>query len=51
MTADAIGALRADRDAILELGTGLTEAGWAAASGCPGWDERQRGLVAQLKVF
>jgi hypothetical protein len=84
MTAKAIGALRADRDALLQLGTGLTEAGWAAASGWPArasrsprsartpprwcagspsggdWeqlgvkpcgDERQLGLVAQLKVF
>ena len=46
MTAKAIGALRADRDAILELGTGLTEAGWAAASGCPGWSAKD--VVAHM---
>jgi len=46
MTANAIGALRADRDAILELGTGLTEAGWAAASGCPGWSAKD--VVAHM---
>jgi uncharacterized protein (TIGR03083 family) len=46
MTAKAIGALRADRDAILELGTGLTEADWAAASGCPGWSAKD--VVAHL---
>ena len=46
MTATAMGALRADRDAILELGTGLTEAGWAAASGCPGWSAKD--VVAHL---
>ena len=40
MTGDAIGALRADRDAILELGAGLTGADWAAASGCPGWSAK-----------
>src|ERR1039458_2559291 len=37
MTGDAIGALRADREAILEIGAGLTDADWAAPSGCPGW--------------
>ena len=46
MTAKAMGALRADRDAILELGTGLTEADWAAASGCPGWSAKD--VVAHL---
>jgi uncharacterized protein (TIGR03083 family) len=46
MTAKAIGALRADRDAILELGTGLTEADWAAASGCPGWSAKD--VVAHM---
>ena len=46
MTANAIGALRADRDAILQLGTGLTEAGWAAASGCPGWSAKD--VVAHM---
>ena len=46
MTATAMGALRADRDAILELGTGLTEADWAAASGCPGWSAKD--VVAHL---
>ena len=37
MTTGAIGALHADREAILKIGTGLTDAEWAAASGCPGW--------------
>lgn len=37
MTSGAIDALHADREAILKVGTGLTDAGWAAASGCPGW--------------
>jgi uncharacterized protein (TIGR03083 family) len=46
MTAKAIGALRADRDAILKLGTGLTEADWAAASGCPGWSAKD--VVAHM---
>jgi uncharacterized protein (TIGR03083 family) len=46
MTANAIGALRADRDAILELGAGLTEADWAAASGCPGWSAKD--VVAHM---
>jgi len=46
MTANAIGALRADRDAILQLGTGLTEADWAAASGCPGWSAKD--VVAHM---
>jgi hypothetical protein len=32
----AIGALRADREAILELGAGLTSADWAAPGGGPG---------------
>ena len=40
MTTGAIDALHADREAILELGTGLTEAEWAAASGCPGWSAK-----------
>jgi uncharacterized protein (TIGR03083 family) len=46
MTANAVGALRADRDAILELGAGLTGADWAAASGCPGWSAKD--VVAHL---
>lgn len=46
MTAKAIGALRADRDAILELGAGLTAADWAAASGCPGWSAKD--VVAHM---
>ena len=47
MTATAISALRADRDALLELGTGLTDADWAAASGCPGCAKRS---VLQRRV-
>src|SRR3984957_14257520 len=46
MTAKAIGALRVDRDAILELGAGLTGEDWAAASGCPGWSAKD--VVAHL---
>ena len=37
MTTGAIDALQADREAILDIGTGLTDAEWATASGCPGW--------------
>jgi len=33
----AIDALHADREAMLKIGTGLTDAEWATASGCPGW--------------
>src|SRR5712691_4790855 len=33
----AIDALRADREAILKIGAGLTTTDWAAPSGCPGW--------------
>ena len=37
MTTGAIDALHADREEILKIGTGLTDAEWATASGCPGW--------------
>ena len=37
MTTGAIDALHADREAILKIGTGLTDGEWASASGCPGW--------------
>jgi hypothetical protein len=37
MTTGAIDALHADREAMLKIGTGLTDAEWATASGCPGW--------------
>src|SRR5580700_6933329 len=50
MTATAMGALRADRDAILELGTGLTEADWAAASGL-GTEQAQEVYVASRRSW
>ena len=34
---DAIGALRADREALLGICAGLSDDEWAAPSGCPGW--------------
>jgi len=49
MTGDAIGALRADREAILELGAGLTDADGAAASGCPGWSAKD--VVAHMSAL
>jgi uncharacterized protein (TIGR03083 family) len=49
MTGDAIGALRADREAILELRAGLTDADWAAASGCPGWSAKD--VVAHMSAL
>lgn len=49
MTGDAIGALRADREAILEIGARLTDADWAAASGCPGWSAKD--VVAHMSAL
>jgi len=46
MTVDALTALRADREAILEIGARLTDADWAAASGCPGWSVKD--VVAHM---
>jgi uncharacterized protein (TIGR03083 family) len=43
---DAIAAVRADREALLEICRGLTPAQWAAPSGCPGWSVQD--LVAHL---
>jgi uncharacterized protein (TIGR03083 family) len=40
MTTGAIAALHADREAILKIGAGLTDAEWAAPSGCPGWSAK-----------
>ena len=40
MTTGAIDALHADREAILKIGAGLTDAEWAAPSGCPGWSAK-----------
>ena len=37
MTTGTIDALHADREAILKIGSDLTDAEWATASGCPGW--------------
>ncbi len=37
MTATAVGTLRADRAALLEIGAQLSDAQWQAGSGCPGW--------------
>jgi uncharacterized protein (TIGR03083 family) len=37
MTSGATDALRADRDALLEICAGLTDADWKAESGCAGW--------------
>jgi hypothetical protein len=53
MTGDAMGALRADREAVLELGAGLTarRGGWDRLGVKACGDERQLGLAAQLKVF
>jgi uncharacterized protein (TIGR03083 family) len=46
MGSDAVAALRADRQALLEICAGLTAADWEAESGCPGWSVRD--LVAHL---
>jgi len=46
MTVDALTALRADREAILEIGARLADADWAAASGCPGWSVKD--VVAHM---
>lgn len=40
ITVQAIDALHADREAILEIGARLTDTDWAAASGCPGWSAK-----------
>jgi uncharacterized protein (TIGR03083 family) len=37
MTDPAIEGLRADREVLLEIGAGLSEADWKAPSGCAGW--------------
>jgi uncharacterized protein (TIGR03083 family) len=37
MTSRANDALEADRDALLEIAAGLSNAQWKAGSGCPGW--------------
>ena len=43
---DAIAAVRADRDALLEICGGLTAQQWQDASGCPGWSVQD--VVAHL---
>ena len=45
---DAIGAVRTDRAALLEIGRGLTPAQWQAPSGCPGWSVQD--VVAHLAI-
>ena len=40
MTTGAIDALHADREAMLKIAAGLTDAEWAAPSGCPGWSAK-----------
>lgn len=37
MTSAAVESLRADREALLEICAGLTDAQWKAESGCAGW--------------
>jgi uncharacterized protein (TIGR03083 family) len=43
---DVIDSLRADRAALLDIGTQLDEAAWKSGSGCPGWSVQD--LVAHL---
>ena len=40
MTDGIIEALREERETVLGICAGLTEADWAAESGCPGWSVR-----------
>ena len=42
----AIEALRADREALLEIGEGLSDDQWGSPSGCPGWSVQD--LVAHM---
>ncbi len=46
MTNAAIDALHADREALLEICAGLSDADWKADSGCPGWSVQD--LVTHL---
>ena len=46
MTRAAIDALRADREALLNLCDGLHDADWKLDSGCPGWSVQD--VVAHL---
>jgi uncharacterized protein (TIGR03083 family) len=46
MTSGAADALRAERDALLAICAGLTEADWKAESGCTGWSVQD--LVAHM---
>jgi uncharacterized protein (TIGR03083 family) len=43
---DAVAAVRADREVLLDIGRSLTAAQWEAPSGCPGWSVQD--LVAHL---
>jgi uncharacterized protein (TIGR03083 family) len=45
-TQKAIDALAADREALLKIAAGLTDAEWGAESGCPGWSVQD--VVAHL---
>jgi uncharacterized protein (TIGR03083 family) len=46
MTQLAIEALSADREALLKIGAGLSDAEWGSESGCPGWSVQS--LIAHL---
>jgi len=46
---EAVEALRADREALLEIGEGLSDAAWAAPSGCPGWSVQD--VVAHMDAL
>jgi uncharacterized protein (TIGR03083 family) len=46
MTQQAIEALAADREALLKIGAGLSDAEWGSESGCPGWSVQD--LLAHL---
>jgi uncharacterized protein (TIGR03083 family) len=49
MGSDAIEAVRADRDALLQISAALTAADWQAGSGCPGWSVQD--VVAHLGLL
>ncbi len=46
---EAVEALRADREALLEIGDGLSKDQWAAPSGCPGWSVQD--VVAHMDAL
>jgi uncharacterized protein (TIGR03083 family) len=49
MTSDAVEAVRADRDALLQIGAAFTAADWQAGSGCPGWSVQD--VVAHMGLL